>query len=112
MVDLSGIQRVFNNAFSNIMKYAERKHPVMIEAKVEEDQIIIMLSNTISEHAKKVESNKIGLKTCEKICSMFNGKFVYAEREHTFITWIHLPVVKKDIEVLEEKDLEMMKEQS
>ena len=115
MVDISGVRRLFNNLFSNIMKYADQKAPVSIEAKVEQGQIVVVISNTIAESAKKVESNKIGLKTCEKICQSFNGRFVYQEADKHFFAWVHLPVAKEEKDeptFIEEKDLDIMKEQS
>jgi len=112
MVDISGVRRLFNNLFSNIMKYADQCHAVSIEAKVEKEQIVIKLSNVIADSAKKVESNKIGLKTCEKICQSFGGKFVYHEAEQKFFVEVYLPVVGVTPLILDEKDLDIMKEQS
>jgi len=112
MVDISGVRRLFNNLFSNIMKYADYKETISIEAKVEQEQIVIVITNAIAESAKKVESNKIGLKTCEKICQSFNGKFVYQELEKRFIAWVHLPVAEKDTAFADENELDIMKEQS
>lgn len=112
MVDLSGVRRLFNNLFSNITKYADSKHPVSIEAKVEHEKIVVSLTNTIADSAKKVESNKIGLKTCEKICQSFNGKFLYREENRKFFVEICLPVVGAAPLILDEKDLDIMKEQS
>ncbi len=112
MVDISGVRRLFNNLFSNIMKYADQKHRVFIEAKMENRQIVVLLSNTIADSAKKVESNKIGLKTCEKICQSFGGKFVYHEADRKFCAEIYLPVAETTPLILDETDLDIMKEQS
>ena len=112
MVDISGVRRLFNNIFSNIMKYADHKERISIEAKVEQEQIVVIISNAIAASAKKVESNKIGLKTCEKICQSFNGEFVYEEQENQFTIRVSLPTVKEENEYVDEKDLDIMKEQS
>lgn len=112
MVDISGVRRLFNNLFSNIMKYADHKEGISIEAKVEAGQIVIIIANGIAESAKKVESNKIGLKTCEKICRSFNGEFVYQELDERFVARVLLPIAKEEIKFVEERDLDIMKEQS
>lgn len=112
MVDISGVRRLFNNLFSNLMKYADEREVVSIDARVESEQIVVKISNTIAEIAKKVESNKIGLKTCEKICQSFNGAFVYQEEAQTFTVWVYLPVAETEPRILDETDLDIMKEQS
>ena len=56
---------------------------------------MLKIENTILEESKKVESNKIGLKTCEKICSIHGGRFSYTEEEQKFIVKISLPVAEK-----------------
>lgn len=94
MVDLSGIRRLFNNIFSNVTKYADAEKGVRVRAVIEECQLVIVVENWISEASKKVESNKIGLKTCEKICSAFKGRFVYAENGQKFFVWVYLPIAE------------------
>lgn len=93
--DLSGLQRLFNNIFSNLQKYADPKEKVSVYAFVEDKEVVLKIENTILEESKKVESNKIGLKTCEKICSIHGGMFSYTEEEQKFIVKISLPVAEK-----------------
>ena len=100
-VELSGIRRLFDNVFSNIMKYGDRRCNVKISAVAEEDDIVVRLRNTTLESSRKVESNKIGLKTCEKICSDLGGEFIYNDEynddEKAFYVEIRLPVCEETV---------------
>ncbi len=90
--DISGLRRLFDNVFSNIMKYGDKSYHVSISAIVEDNYIIIRLINSILTVSRKVESNKIGLKTCEKICSDVGGSFSYKDEGLLFTARIKLPV--------------------
>lgn len=103
LVDISGMRRLFDNLFSNIMKYAEKKASIEVTARVEGDIIRIEVSNTIMENAKKVESTRIGLKTCEKICTDVNGSFSYEEENNVFTARIALPAEPR-LDEAEEND--------
>lgn len=91
--DISSLRRLFDNLFSNIMKYANIQFSVEVKADVIMDKIKIVLQNHIWEEAKKVESTKIGVKTCKKICEDMNGTFKAMEEEKIYTTEILFPVV-------------------
>lgn len=93
-IDISGLQRLFDNIFSNIMKYADKKEVVCIYAETEGEFVKILAINGMPEEGKKVESNRIGLKTCEKICSDLGGEFSYDEQDRMFTVRILIPVAK------------------
>ncbi len=94
MVDTetSAMQRLFDNLFSNIMKYADHSYPIIITAEIIENQIKIVLKNHITEDAGKVESTKIGVKTCKKIVDDLGGKFRALEEDQIYKTIILLPI--------------------
>lgn len=89
--DVSALRRLFDNIFSNITKYADKKEPVTIMGKVADKNIIVLAKNRIREDSRSVESNKIGLKTCEKICKDMGGEFKYQDEEQEFTVKITLP---------------------
>lgn len=93
-VDISSIRRLFDNMFSNIMKYGDKNYHVSIRVDKEDDWISVRVINRILESSRKVESNKIGLKTCEKICLDMGGLFVYKDDEKMFSARVSLPVYK------------------
>ena len=92
MTDISGLRRLFDNVFSNIMKYGDKREDIRVEAALNGTIVKIVVENHILEQAKKVESTRIGLKTCERICSDLQGIFRYTEEEHIFTVEITFPM--------------------
>ena len=103
-VDISGLRRLFDNLFSNIMKYADKKSPVRISASLDEeaDTIIIRLINGVLQESRLVESNKIGLKTCSKICDDMGGTFAFKDEGHIFTIRFTIPAYEEKIHGEEE----------
>ena len=66
-VNVSSLRRLFDNLFSNILKYAGKDFPVEVCATYSENRIEILFRNTIWKEAKQRESTKIGVKTCRKL---------------------------------------------
>ena len=92
LADISGLKRLFDNIFSNIMKYAEKETAVRVSAEEKEGEIRICISNKILRESKQVESTRIGLKTCGKICSDMKGRFSYEEQGNIFVAEVRFPV--------------------
>ena len=86
--ETSAMQRLFDNLFSNIMKYASHDYPIIITAEVIQNKIKIVLKNHVTEDAGKVESTKIGVKTCKKIVDDLNGTFRALEENGVYKTII------------------------
>ena len=91
-VDISAIRRLFDNLFSNIMKYANFHFPVEIKADVIAGRLKFFLQNHICEEAKKVESTRIGVRTCKKICEDMHATFHAMEEEKIYTTEILFPI--------------------
>lgn len=92
-VDLSHLRRCFDNLFSNLRKYADKNRPVTMVETEEEGKLHISITNFVPETAKKVESTKIGLKTCEKLLTAMGGAFSQSRQEDSFTAEIVLPLV-------------------
>lgn len=92
--DISGLRRLFDNVFSNIMKYADKTSAIRISAVLDPDRrnIVIRMINGVLTESRRVESNKIGLKTCEKICRDMGGSFTYQDEGQLFTVRMVLPV--------------------
>lgn len=86
--ETSAMQRLFDNLFSNIMKYADSSYPIVITAEIIQNQVKIVLKNHITEDAGKVESTKIGVKTCKKIVDDLGGTFRALEEDGIYKTVI------------------------
>ena len=91
-VDLSHLRRVFDNLFSNLRKYADPNGPVTIRISAENRQLHISLTNTILSGSNRVESNRIGLKTCEKLLAAMDGSFRQIRDDGSFTAEVTLPL--------------------
>ncbi len=96
--DVSALKRVFGNIFSNIMKYADKNEDIIIVAELREGNIHLEVINRVPSEQKKVESTRIGLKTCRKICNDLGGDFSYEETEETFSVRIDLPATDEPVD--------------
>lgn len=67
------LKRVFNNLFSNILKYGDKAHPVKAAFSMEQGHWRLSLSNHIKQSDRTVESSRIGLKSVEKIIKLHGG---------------------------------------
>lgn len=90
LADANSLVRIFDNAFSNLYKYADKEKPIKIELSADPCNIIIKFSNYIRKDGEKVESNGIGLKTCVKLAEMMNAKFEYGGDENIYNVMLSL----------------------
>ncbi|MBQ8696877.1 MAG: HAMP domain-containing histidine kinase [Clostridia bacterium] len=72
-VDSGALLRVFDNIYSNILKYADKSAPVRISMQVDDYNVRVTVSNKVNKKAVKVASTKIGLKSCRRLLSRMNG---------------------------------------
>ena len=91
-VDLNHFRRIFDNLFSNVRKYADPAFPVTISQSVDRDELLITISNHINQNQNRVESNRIGLQTCNKLASAMGGEFNQSRTKETFTVEVLLPV--------------------
>ncbi|MDO4482346.1 MAG: HAMP domain-containing sensor histidine kinase [Bacillota bacterium] len=92
VADITGLRRLFDNIFSNVMKYADREETVRIYAELKEGEVCIRVINKILRDKDQAESTRIGLKTCAKICSDMKGRFSYEEQGDIFVAEVRFPV--------------------
>lgn len=86
-------QRVFSNLFSNILKYGEKGKPVCLTTAVNKGCLELGFLNWKNEQACQVESNRIGLKSVQKMIELQQGSFFVVEEEGMFAATIRLPLV-------------------
>ena len=94
-VDLSHLRRVFDNLFSNVRKYADPARPVTIVETVEAERLHVTIANYVPAAAGKVESTKIGLKTCEKLLTAMGGQFLQHREADGFSAEVVLPLTRQ-----------------
>ena len=98
--DISGLRRLFDNLFSNVTKYADKSSALRISAHLKEEEKIISVRmiNSVLTESRRVESNKIGLKTCEKICDDMGGSFSYSDEGQMFTVNLTIPVFEQGVQ--------------
>lgn len=91
-VNLISIRRVFDNIFSNIIKYADKSKSIKVKYYIQKKLLFIYIENKINNNLKAVNSTGIGLRTCKKIIEGHNGKIETGKQENTFFIQIELPI--------------------
>lgn len=94
-VDPLYLKRVLDNLVSNAKKYAEKSEPLLIVSELSEGKLSVTVSNTIAKAAPRVESTKIGLRTCEKIMETMHGAFETRRDGQHFAAEFTLPAFEK-----------------
>ena len=90
--DVMYLKRVLDNLFDNIRKYADPAKPVAIAALIEDGALHICLSNSVNPASGRIESNKIGLRTCTKIMTQMAGGFRRYTENGKFTAEVILPI--------------------
>ena len=97
-VDASYFKRVLDNLADNICKYADPAKPIHVLVAQESGALTLCVSNTILKNPGQVESNRIGLRICEKIMRQMGGTFEKRQTEDTFTVTLTLPAQPLAIE--------------
>lgn len=74
-VHAMSMQRVFDNLFSNMLKYADKSEPATIRCERSEEKLHLLIENRIDPEADSAASTGIGIKVCEKIIQAHGGTF-------------------------------------
>lgn len=93
-VDVRYVKRVLDNLFDNVRKHADPEKSVTIGTFEEEGSLHVCIGNAIRQKKTPVESNKIGLKTCEKILKQMNGRLERHMEADKFSSEIVLPLTQ------------------
>lgn len=93
--DVSLMKRVMDNIVSNLVKYGDREQPLVWSAWADSAVHIHLENHIRAEVPDTVESNHIGLRTCEAIMKMLEGSFDARAEGETFLVEVTLPIAKK-----------------
>lgn len=91
-INAQELYRIFDNMFSNIKKYAEKRCPIYVDCKLINESAIVEIKNTIRRHQKKVESTKIGHKIAEKLLEEVGGSFIIEKSHNHYLVKIIIPI--------------------
>ncbi|MDW2800604.1 HAMP domain-containing sensor histidine kinase [Clostridium boliviensis] len=93
IIDIQYLNRLFDNLFSNVRKYAGHGTPVIVRGSREKNNLIISITNEIRTDLVFQESTNIGLKTCRKIAQQMNGSFEIFTTETLFTARATFPII-------------------
>lgn len=96
MADPLYLKRVIDNLVSNVMKYGDREKPVIMLSELDNDRLSLCISNSINKSLERVESTKIGLRTCKRIMDNMHGSFSTESDSEHFAAELSIPAVVKD----------------
>jgi signal transduction histidine kinase len=96
-INLVAIRRVFDNIFSNIIKYADKAKPIDIKSNIEIDKPIFFINtqNQINKNPNSVKSTEMGLEICKNIIKYHNGELIISKTDSVFSVQIRFPIKLK-----------------
>ena len=94
--DVQMLKRVTDNLLSNMKKYADPAARLTILAECENGRLHICFANRARRELARVESNHIGLRTCEAILQLLGGQFFTHRVGDDFSAEFVLPVTPPD----------------
>ena len=94
--DVQMLKRVTDNLLSNMKKYADPAAHLTILAECENGRLHICFANRARKELARVESNHIGLRTCEAILQLLGGQFFIHRVGDDFSAEFVLPVTPPD----------------
>lgn len=86
------LKRIFNNLFSNILKYGDKSNPVKLSLQMEKKKVKVRLFNTVKKDQDGIESNCIGLKSAEKMVELLEGEIYVFNETGVYSVQIILPM--------------------
>jgi len=90
--DAMYLKRVMDNLVSNAKKYADKSSPVTFLCELRGGTLSLRVSNVIAKDISRVESTKIGLRTCIKIMQTMGGDFSTETDDTRFTAVLSLPI--------------------
>lgn len=92
--DTALLKRVFNNLFSNIIKYGDKKEPVIITGSLDGSCLSVSLQNAVKVESSGIESTKIGLKSVHKMLELMNGCVRTKNKDAQFTVELTFPIYR------------------
>ncbi|MGZ9585677.1 HAMP domain-containing sensor histidine kinase [Paenibacillus marinisediminis] len=92
-VCISSLLRIFDNIFSNLMKYADRTENIRVSIEADEHYCTIQFDNQIYEQSEKIASTKIGLENVKRLMKQQQGELILHESDRRFSLMLKFPLV-------------------
>ena len=85
------LKRVMDNLVSNVMKYGDKARRVVILSQLEKGMLGLCVSNSVTRSLDRVESTRIGLRTCKRIMEQMQGSFSTETDGEHFAAELRIP---------------------
>ena len=72
--DVQELRRIFDNLSSNILKYADPQHPVLLTFSADDSNLVICQSNSVRKDPPKEDSYKLGINSIRRIAQYYSGQ--------------------------------------
>lgn len=90
--DRTMLKRIFNNLFSNILKYGDKRIPVQVTESASAGRTIVTIENSIKQNPSQVSGSNIGLKSVEKMMHLLEGDVNIQETDGNFTVGLTFPL--------------------
>ncbi len=90
--DKTMLKRIFNNLFSNIIKYGDKKHIVTVSGQIQDMQFMVSVTNVAKTQTSHIDSNNIGLKNVDRMIQMLDGKLKVRQEKERFQVELRFPL--------------------
>ena len=92
------LKRVTDNLVSNVLKYGDKESRVVIISELSGGSLNLCISNGITKSLDRVESTKIGLRTCKRIMEHMHGSFTTNSDGEHFSAELSIPAEYTEIQ--------------
>ena len=90
--DKTMLKRIFNNLFSNILKYGDKKHMVTVSARIQDTEFIASVTNLIKGEDTHIDSSNIGLRNVARMIQMLDGRMDVRQEKEMFEVELRFPL--------------------
>ena len=90
-INLMMIKRVMNNLCSNVLRYADPEHPVIVRFSLKQHILDLSMQNTVNQVSSSIESNGIGLESVRSVVEKHEGSFFVQKEENLFTVILKIP---------------------
>lgn len=92
--DKTMLKRIFNNLFSNLLKYGDKRHPVNISGDIcrRAHTLIISVSNHIKQEHDHESGSNIGLNNVRKMMQILGGTTTIEKENQIFTIKLGFPL--------------------
>lgn len=90
--DAQQLMRIIDNIFSNIKKYADKSHEIVVSTSFTDTKLTIEAKNKIAPYSDEAESNGIGLKSCIRLAKLVADKFEHSTDGEFFTSTLVLNI--------------------